>query len=732
MNNNESIKQFSIKELLSDDANYLIPMYQRNYAWEEREINQLIQDVVDYQQKNNAQPYYIGTLVVFQRDNGSFEVIDGQQRFTTLSLIAICLKHHFSKLTTDEMSWYKKLNIGFESREKSTTTFKALFAGHGEKNAKGKLNLDHFNGVDFNESIVNGYMLIEKALTKRKEMSQEKVEISLENFADYLLNKVRIMRVEVPQDTDLNHYFEIMNNRGEQLEKHEVLKARMMVVLNESEEDEATKNNNINVLNLVWNACSNMERYVQYRFTTDQRAGVFGENWDSLEVKDFDGLVKTLQDGNGTTSEGESTSKFKLSDILDTHNGNTIGKTTIKPKEDENGNAPDRFGSVINFSNFLLHVLRIQLKIDIPLDDKRLIEQFDKYVLRAKNQSAKNQSDKNQSDENQNDENQSDKNRIDKNRIDAVKRFIFDLLKCKFLFDQYVIKRDLSKGDDSWSLKRLKREEVEKGDKGKKVNRISYVNSFGADELSNDGSNKQILMLQSAFHVSAPTLVYKHWLNAALFYLYQNPVDSNGFIAYLEKLANTFVFDRFLAAEKSEMSYFDIIYGSVTSDLAKPVSTDHIASKLKYDVIENNLVFNYLDYLLWRNGHSKDLVIDKFKFTFRSSVEHFYPQHPIDGFPTLKGSPLHSFGNLCLISHSKNSRLSNLSPRSKVGHFEGSLNKKSIDSLKLHEMIKVLKASKNIDNPWGSTEIETHGEAMIKILIEERNRIVASKTVSST
>lgn len=87
--NDAGVRPFSIRALLEDRARYLVPMYQRNYAWGEGEITQLLQDVLDYQQKlvsgKGPQTYYIGTLVVFARDDGSFEVIDGQQRFTTLS-----------------------------------------------------------------------------------------------------------------------------------------------------------------------------------------------------------------------------------------------------------------------------------------------------------------------------------------------------------------------------------------------------------------------------------------------------------------------------------------------------------------------------------------------------------------------------------------------------------------------------------------------------------------------
>ena len=77
----EEISQLSIRELLNGGVDYVIPMYQRNYAWDEGEITQLIQDVIDY--LPDGRHYYIGTLVVYERKCSKptvFETIDGQQR----------------------------------------------------------------------------------------------------------------------------------------------------------------------------------------------------------------------------------------------------------------------------------------------------------------------------------------------------------------------------------------------------------------------------------------------------------------------------------------------------------------------------------------------------------------------------------------------------------------------------------------------------------------------------
>ena len=457
-------KQLSIKALLDGSDEYVIPMYQRNYAWEEGEITQLIQDVIDYLPKpgDKARNYYIGSLVVYERPDTKtpvFETIDGQQRLTTLSLLTSYLKN----TKAADLAWYSNLSIHFDSREHSRATFAAIFEGHFKDDPAEVLAEKQIN-----TGILNGYRLIQKVLPQKLRESK----VSLQQFAEYLFSYVQIMRVKVPADTDLNHYFEIMNNRGEQLEKHEVLKSRMMEKLKDCKQSQ-------NCLHTVWEACANMERYVQMGFTPGQRSSIFGEqNWGRFEPANFDELTVALHRTQEVAyKEGVSLS---LKDIIDR-------PPVSAEKLDSGEEAPERFNTVINFPNFLLHVLRVDMQADIPLDDKRLLDTFEAHVLRQPDPAA------------------------------AVKRFTFSLLRCKYLFDQYVIKREFIKGADGWSLKRFKWNE---GGERSRVGRGSYVNTFGEEDGS-EGINRRILMLLSAFHVSTPTLVYKHWLNAALLFVMQ-------------------------------------------------------------------------------------------------------------------------------------------------------------------------------------------------------------------
>lgn len=657
------VTSFTVRSLLGDTSRYLIPMYQRNYAWGEGEITQLVQDILDCQQKSLhcplPQTYYIGTLVVFTRPDGQSEIIDGQQRFTTLSLLANWLKKHAG--STLDMSWYQGINLGFESRPKSSETFARLWQGVEPHKLRSK---------EFNEGLINGYELIGKVLRDLKLVGEP-----LNHFCTYLFDYVQIARIEVPADTDLNHFFEVMNNRGEQLEKHEVVKARLMAALNEIT-DQQDRQSSLSTLSRVWDACSNMERYVQYGFTPAERHRLFGqENWGQFVPADFHSLADMLISSASELSTTENQINRTLADIIKS------SSTISGDRGEEDEGSSERFNSIINFSNFLLHVLRVfsqtgKDRVDVPLDDKQLIEQFELRLLK------------------QNDP------------VKAVQNFTFALLKCKYLFDQFVIKREFAKGSDGWSLKRL-RWYSEKS--------TSYTNTFNEDEGNNTGINRQILMLLSAFHVSTPTLVYKHWLNGALYYLFnahsaENQIDARRYLEYLEHLASAFVFQNFLA-EQEPKSYFEIIYGKEES-LQPTVLSDKIQKKMRFGMISNNLVFNYLDYLLWCRDRNKAEVVKRFEFTFRSSVEHFYPQHPMDGYRTLPDTSLHTFGNLSLISHSKNSRLSNFQPKQKQEHFEASLERNEIDSLKLLAMIELMKKN----NQWGEEEIATHEAEMLAVL----------------
>ncbi len=657
------IVPLNIRELLIGDAKYVIPIYQRNYSWKSKEIEQLIQDIIDYSKNNADKNYYIGTLVVANRNELQleFDTIDGQQRLTTLFILTAALKQKME----DALDWFNAINLSFESRNISGKTLNAVFR-------------NEFQNEDYEVNIKAAFDICRYEIKKRT----NEHDISIDTFANYLYKYVKILRVTLPNNINLNHYFEIMNSRGEQLEKHEVLKAKLMACFKHSEQRDVYSF----CFNLIWEACQNMERYVQYGFTTEQRHVIFGaEDWDHLAVNSFDELVnKIIINRENTDYRVNKEAPLTIDDLI-----KPLDIIETKPMEEYQ---PDRFNSVITFPNFLLHVLRIQTdKKEVALDDKKLISAFDIYL----------------------------KSNNEKDKINFSKEFIFNLLKCKFLFDKYIIKRETTANTDRWVLQSLIRYSS-----GKSKNAVKYLNTFGLEEdKSFDNDNRRILMLLSMFHVSIPSLSYKYWLYAALRYVYHLPVvKSSEYIKYLEHIAKSFVFDRFIS--KKPIDYTDMIVNKL--EPIKRDSEEINKHKLTYYGIENNLVFNFIDYLLWLENKDKDSKIKSYEYTFRSSVEHYYPQNPInkdiDIIEDL--NILHSFGNLCLISHEKNSRLNNNSPQVKREHYSKS---DAIDSVKQFIMMN------NKWGEWNTTAIEQHEKDMMDLFARNINsdfkweKIVLSK-----
>lgn len=655
MINNNNIQSLTIKELLSDNK-YRIPIYQRNYDWGEKEALQLIEDIADYATIRKDKRYYIGSVVVFTRNKDGeeyFETIDGQQRLTTLTIMMNVLRS--LEEAKPLVSWYSKANLSYDHRYEADEAIRML--------ADKKLS-DHPSGTSISEV----YRIIQKNI---KNILNDK-GLAMSYFVEYLLNNVIIMRIPVPRDTELNHYFEIMNSRGEQLEKHEVLKASLMDNL---ENDKAV----MCLFNDIWEACSDMNTYVQMNIKPQLRKLVFSDSWANLQynTNQFESLCslyRYLDDDDDEEGFDEYTSRT-LAELFEDAKHNVKYELPDFDKEAEGGN--DRFGSIINFPNFLLQVLKVMYQNDaeynenvdedIKLDDKRLIDIF-QMVLRSCS-----------------------------DRRGFVKRYIMALLQIRHLFDSYVIKRENYNNKESWSLKKLK-----KYDKSK----VNYVGTFSGTDNEDDLS-KDIRMLEAMFHVSAPTQIYKHWLNAILYYVYyEDTIASNELREKLYTLACTYMMDRYLCQTKTDFE--NIIY---TNKFEAKNNTIYWEMLDKGCDVEN-FIFNFYDYVTWKEHPN---AYPKFEFTYRTSVEHFYPQQPMTGYPVLdKETGLHNFGNLCLISRGMNSKFSNNMPMAKYKNFGNEEVLKEL-SIKLNEMMSIVKKT----GEWCTDEIHNFE-------IQSRQRIFAA------
>lgn len=621
------------KETLFDtEAHYVIPRYQRAYAWEDKEIVQLIDDIND-----STGDYYIGSLVVAKvkgKVEGkveTYEVVDGQQRLTTLYL----LLHYLVSCGGLEGEIGKTLS--FDCRPNSNYTLTHIQGLLLDRNSLAD------NEDRLEQSIMNGLKVIDQKFTTGDAI----------NVADFIdrLKSVILYRIEVPEHTDLNRYFEIMNTRGEQLEQHDILKAQLMGYLSDRCEQEFFAR--------VWDACSDMTGYVQMHFAKEEREKIFGSGWNNEPSDDWNDYEVCL-----AMEQGED-HKVSIMSIIE-----PSFEVEVSDGKLEDDKTKIRFESIIGFPHFLLHVLRVFLSVESIsmdeetvlgrlLDDKRLLNDFNEVIFYGRMGGK----------------------RIKDNKGEFARRFIMFLLRSRFLFDQFIIKRE-SIGDDQdgrWSLKELCTSGAWSAKKPYYANtRLRYENEW---EKTYAPRNKECLMIQSALRVSYTSPKVMHWITELLVWLFNNnETERYKLTDEAERIAAEAVKDNFLDLDNDNYEL--------------GVQTPHV-------------VFNYLDYLLWKKNKEK---YEDFVFEFRNSVEHWYPQHPSKGTIEV-WDRVDTFGNLCIISRSVNSKFSNLPPESKMQTFERMVQR---GSLKLRIMGNIIKGCSSQD--WAEHACQEHEEEMLELL----------------
>lgn len=615
-NNKQSISGYTNKNVFTKSASeifknmrFLIPIYQRNYAWGETQIVQLIEDIDSaVTLDTDTGEYFLGNLILNKRDTLSDEgylytneVIDGQQRLTTLYLLCSYLGIAIDKEA-----------LRFEVRVQSNQTLDLI----------NEANVNNDDSI-LSDEILKGYEIIKNYFLVHK--------IDKEDFKTKL-TKVKLVVIYVPQDIDLNHYFEIMNTRGEQLELHEIAKARILEQITITSSDDQT------LAATIWDACSNMNRYVQMNFSSDFRKAVFDHNWDNLKrnLKCFEDLSKNNESGNNNKKR-TLIDRIKSKEDMQENKNNTTFE-----------NDGERFESIISFPNFLLQVNAALSKEndETPsLDDKHLLQSL-AWIWQKNDDES------------------------DVDRETRAKDFLFQLLKTRIIFDRMIIKREYegkTLNEGRWSLQRVQRY-------GKRRNYTAdYVHMLKESE------NKQLKVLQSALRVTYTSPKAMHWI--------------------------TLVLKSILNENKEELDVIQILEDYCRESVRK---SDY---KNKRGFQIEHIVFNYLDYLLYRDGYEDEQkqVITKllnWEFQFRNSIEHFYPQHPLNGDVWDEHGELNSFGNLALISVSGNSKFSNRIPeeKAKVEHIVN-------QSLKLEIMAHITKKS-----GWNKGKVKCHCDEMITII----------------
>jgi len=641
----------TLNDIVNKRYFFNIPIYQRLYVWGKEQIHTLLDDIVSacQEQKNT---FYLGGSLVVERspvvsnglDYPVFDLIDGQQRFTTLWLISIVLGDLLTDYRQVKTDSGIRPRISFAIRPEVTAFFEKTCRGESASLPEARQLEDALQEI---RSYFNNY----------SNNSNDK-PLDTAALAQFIFYKVQLILTRVPEHTDLNKLFEVINNRGVQLQHHEILKAKLLEKISRDEREPYS---------LLWDACSNMNDYVERNLNrTTQVDGV--ALYESKIQSPLSGfkrealaspteIISALRNKNGT----EDCAPTSLLSVLTT---TTDFSRTDGVSENEEPDLPDRVNSIITFSMLLQHVLRIYLHrspafpdTDITkVSDKDLLAIFDAHWLKFKPAG------------------------------NDVKAFIELLWQVRYLFDKHVIKWVSVEEERVHAIRRLY------------VNRSRSRGTAYLQRLSSDAEPEFALLQSMLYHSQQMSTQY--WLTPLLNFLLDNN-EENAYL-YLQHLDNN------LFCSEANASLIERTHRYLVNPWHKETLLDaSVSLDQKFDngTQYPHYWFYKLEFILYIKKKSINPAdVEGFRITAKNSVEHVTPQNPEKESDRIPDELLHSFGNLALVTRSLNSEMSNKGFSIKKAEFNERLRGHGV-SLKLEDIYD--------NTQWQKNEIELHQKKMI-------------------
>lgn len=261
----------TISEIFSCDGIYKIPNYQRQYAWTNNQLEALWEDLYEaYQNKSvDNDCYFLGSIVVVNDGKGYFELIDGQQRITTLMILMNVLVKDFPNINKNSDE------IFVADKDKILNCI--LFQGR-----KNRLQLQTDPKYDsiFNDLIINcesfadideptkrelklddpQYKYINSAVFFYKKLS-ELNETELDEFVNYIFYSTNIIKIECTNQSFAIKLFQVLNDRGLELSPSDIVKS---YIIGKYEQDDETGKQ---IFNNNWKNIEDLSK--QYEFKID-------------------------------------------------------------------------------------------------------------------------------------------------------------------------------------------------------------------------------------------------------------------------------------------------------------------------------------------------------------------------------------------------------------------------------------------------------------------------------
>lgn len=203
------------------DSYYRIPDYQRPYSWNDAQIEQLWEDVYSAMESDD-ESYFLGPMILIRTKDGYFDVVDGQQRLTTLTILFCVLR-----------------DLYFKDDKKIINAIKSLV----DQKYRLRLITQSHNQNQFEQEILNGVRFPQNELTKKQReenkfinaalIFKEKLEAiedkngHIAKLVDYLLNKIIMITITCSDQSFAIKLFQVLNTRGLELSHADLIKSSL-------------------------------------------------------------------------------------------------------------------------------------------------------------------------------------------------------------------------------------------------------------------------------------------------------------------------------------------------------------------------------------------------------------------------------------------------------------------------------------------------------------------------
>lgn len=223
---------------------YVVPDYQREYVWTDKEVNQLLEDINDEIDESSSREYFIGTVLVSPKEHKAhYEVIDGQQRLTTLFLLLCVLKNRFrgepheqtisgliaTSYTSSQGDIKTSLKLEPRYENAGEVMLKIVDMGADPDKTRSGIQASGIKTFGSLENLVNAYATIYRYLQVNYEDKEE-----LKKYWGYLANNVVFIQISADISSALK-IFETINERGLGLNPMDLLKNLLFIHVNEAE-----------------------------------------------------------------------------------------------------------------------------------------------------------------------------------------------------------------------------------------------------------------------------------------------------------------------------------------------------------------------------------------------------------------------------------------------------------------------------------------------------------------